>query len=140
MVGHRNVSEVDHIKQFVERARCSPLAHLLLRHLILLEALIIPLDDMESKQDFLDSDLKPDVEHVQHLENVAAQQKSEAQAQETLEHNMTIREAVEAYPMACFWAFIMAFTIVCTGSFRPSGCPGSEASFCHRSWNRSICF
>ncbi len=38
--------------------------------------------------------------------------KSEAVNQESLEHDMSIREAVRMYPMACFWAFVMAFTIV----------------------------
>ena len=31
---------------------------------------------------------------------------------ENQEHAMTVLQAVRAYPMACFWAFIMAFTIV----------------------------
>ena len=33
---------------------------------------------------------------------------------ENAEHAMTVLQAVRAYPMACFWAFIMAFTIVRT--------------------------
>lgn len=37
---------------------------------------------------------------------------NEAFAAEDAEHNMGMLEAVRAYPMACFWAFIMAFTIV----------------------------
>ena len=31
---------------------------------------------------------------------------------ENAEHNMTVLEAVRAYPMASFWAFVMSFTIV----------------------------
>ncbi len=39
-------------------------------------------------------------------------EKDEAGVQETLERNMGMMEAVRMYPMACFWAFVMAFTIV----------------------------
>lgn len=38
--------------------------------------------------------------------------KEDAVAAETAEHNMTVLEAVRAYPMASFWAFVMSFTIV----------------------------
>lgn len=38
--------------------------------------------------------------------------KADAVAAETAEHNMTVLEAVRAYPMASFWAFVMSFTIV----------------------------
>lgn len=31
---------------------------------------------------------------------------------ENAEHNMTVLEAVRAYPMASFWAFVMSCTIV----------------------------
>ena len=31
---------------------------------------------------------------------------------ENVEHAMTVMEAVKAYPMACFWAFVMSSTIV----------------------------
>ena len=31
---------------------------------------------------------------------------------ENAEHDMTVLEAVRAYPMASFWAFVMSFTIV----------------------------
>ncbi|KAH8827480.1 maltose porter [Flagelloscypha sp. PMI_526] len=31
---------------------------------------------------------------------------------ENAEHSMTVLEACKAYPMACFWAFIMSFTII----------------------------
>jgi galactose-1-phosphate uridylyltransferase len=38
--------------------------------------------------------------------------KAEAIEAENAEHQMTVMEAVKAYPMASFWAFIMSFTIV----------------------------
>jgi SP family general alpha glucoside:H+ symporter-like MFS transporter len=38
--------------------------------------------------------------------------RSEAVTAENLEHSMTMIEAVKAYPMACFWAFVVSFTIV----------------------------
>lgn len=38
--------------------------------------------------------------------------KADAVAAENAEHNMTVLEAVRAYPMASFWAFVMSFTIV----------------------------
>jgi SP family general alpha glucoside:H+ symporter-like MFS transporter len=31
---------------------------------------------------------------------------------ETKEHEMSMMQAVKMYPMACFWAFTMCFTIV----------------------------
>ena len=38
--------------------------------------------------------------------------KADAIEAENAEHNMTVLEAVKAYPMASFWAFIMSCTIV----------------------------
>lgn len=38
--------------------------------------------------------------------------KADAIEAENLEHNMTVLEAVRAYPAASFWAFIMSFCIV----------------------------
>ena len=38
--------------------------------------------------------------------------KADAVEAENAEHNMTVLEAVRAYPMASFWAFVMSFTIV----------------------------
>ena len=32
---------------------------------------------------------------------------------EAREHEMGVWEAVKEYPMACFWAFLFCFTIVC---------------------------
>jgi len=40
--------------------------------------------------------------------------KADAILAENAEHNMGVLEAVRAYPMASFWAFVMSFTIVCT--------------------------
>lgn len=31
---------------------------------------------------------------------------------ENAEHNMTVMQAIKAYPMASFWAFVMSCTIV----------------------------
>jgi SP family general alpha glucoside:H+ symporter-like MFS transporter len=42
----------------------------------------------------------------------AAEYRAGAIAAENVEHSMTVIEAVKAYPMASFWAFIMSFTIV----------------------------
>lgn len=41
-----------------------------------------------------------------------SQFKADAVEAETAEYNMTVMEAVKAYPMACFWAFVMSSTIV----------------------------
>jgi SP family general alpha glucoside:H+ symporter-like MFS transporter len=38
--------------------------------------------------------------------------KADAVEAENAEHNMGVLEAVRAYPMASFWAFVMSFTIV----------------------------
>ncbi|KGB78160.1 MFS transporter SP family general alpha glucoside:H+ symporter [Cryptococcus deuterogattii R265] len=38
--------------------------------------------------------------------------KADAVEAENAEYSMTVLEAVKAYPMACFWAFIMSFTII----------------------------
>lgn len=42
----------------------------------------------------------------------ASDYKADAILAENAEHNMGVLEAVRAYPMATFWAFIMSFTIV----------------------------
>lgn len=41
-----------------------------------------------------------------------AEYKADAIEAENAEHNMTVLEAVRAYPMASFWAFVMSCTIV----------------------------
>ncbi|KAL1296497.1 hypothetical protein AAFC00_000009 [Neodothiora populina] len=42
----------------------------------------------------------------------AAEMKADAIEAENAEHNMTVIEAVKAYPMASFWAFVMSCTII----------------------------
>lgn len=51
---------------------------------------------------------------VEHAEKPAALDSLRAEAieAENVEHNMTVMQAVKAYPMATFWAFVMSFTIV----------------------------
>lgn len=58
--------------------------------------------------------------HVYDLDEKAkvADYKADAIEAENAEHDMTVLEAVRAYPMASFWAFVMSFTIV-SCSFRP---------------------
>lgn len=41
-----------------------------------------------------------------------AEYKAGAIEAEAAEHNMTVLQAVRAYPMASFWAFVMSCTIV----------------------------
>jgi SP family general alpha glucoside:H+ symporter-like MFS transporter len=76
--------------------------------------------------------MDPDVENKVHpvqekasfneVENAAFEEKAAAAAYkagaieaENVEHNMTVLEAVRAYPMASFWAFVMSATIVSFG-------------------------
>lgn len=54
---------------------------------------------------------KPGVEYNEN-EKVDAAQRAEAIMAENAEHNMTVLEAVKAYPMASFWAFVFSCTIV----------------------------
>jgi SP family general alpha glucoside:H+ symporter-like MFS transporter len=56
----------------------------------------------------------PQVEHVSDLDEKSriADFKADAVEAENAEHNMGVLEAVRAYPMASFWAFVMSFTIV----------------------------
>ncbi|WRT69344.1 uncharacterized protein IL334_006328 [Kwoniella shivajii] len=57
---------------------------------------------------------KEQVEHVNDIDVAKghAEFKADAMEAEKMEHQMTVMEAVKAYPMACFWAFIMSFTII----------------------------
>lgn len=41
-----------------------------------------------------------------------ADYRAEAIEAENAEHNMTVIQAMKAYPMASFWAFVMSCTIV----------------------------
>ncbi|KFY25691.1 hypothetical protein V491_01639 [Pseudogymnoascus sp. VKM F-3775] len=54
------------------------------------------------------------VENVYDLDEKAkaADYKAGAVEAENAEHNMTVMEAVRAYPMATFWAFVMSCTII----------------------------
>lgn len=58
----------------------------------------------------------PQVEHYPNLDldekAKAADFKADAVEAENAEHSMTVMEAVRAYPMASFWAFVMSFTII----------------------------
>jgi MFS transporter, SP family, general alpha glucoside:H+ symporter len=75
----------------------------------------------------------PHVEHYHNLdldENAkAADFKADAVEAENAEHNMTVLEAVRAYPMATFWAFVMSFTIVSRRRPLPPTPPGSTPHF-----------
>ncbi|KAJ7706764.1 maltose porter [Mycena rosella] len=52
-----------------------------------------------------------EIEAKEHAGTVS-QFKADAVEAETSEYNMTVMEAVKAYPMACFWAFVMSSTII----------------------------
>ncbi|KAJ5659500.1 Maltose permease [Penicillium longicatenatum] len=54
------------------------------------------------------------VDHAADLDEKAqvSDYKADAIAAENAEHDMTVMEAVRAYPMASFWAFVMSFTII----------------------------
>jgi SP family general alpha glucoside:H+ symporter-like MFS transporter len=54
------------------------------------------------------------VEHAYDLDEKAkmSEYKTDAIEAENAEHNIGVLEAVRAYPMASFWAFIMSFTVV----------------------------
>lgn len=54
----------------------------------------------------------------------AADMKADAIEAENAEHNMTVLQAVKAYPMASFWAFVMSFTIVSASILLGSGICG----------------
>jgi hypothetical protein len=47
---------------------------------------------------------------------------NEAFDAENREHNMGVWQAIKSHPMACFWAFMMSFTIV--------GCCGVGQTIC----------
>jgi hypothetical protein len=54
--------------------------------------------------------------------------KAAAVEAENAEHNMGVLEAVRAYPMASFWAFVMSFTIVSCLSPFPLNLSSDEES------------
>lgn len=61
--------------------------------------------------------------------------KADAVEAESAEYSMTVLEAVKAYPMACFWAFVMSFTIV-----RCPFCPKTRSADSCRLWNPMMYF
>jgi len=56
--------------------------------------------------------LQVEHENTVDYEKSAAALKADAIEAEIAEHNMTVLQAVRAYPMASFWAFVMSCTIV----------------------------
>ncbi|KAJ7117698.1 general substrate transporter [Mycena epipterygia] len=67
-------------------------------------------EDYASEKAQVKHDEDHDSEKAQVKQN--AQFKADAVEAENAEHAMTVLEAVRAYPMACFWAFVMSFTII----------------------------
>ena len=59
-----------------------------------------------------------ELEQQEHRASVYAEKadvadyKADAMEAENIEHNMTVLQAVRAYPMASFWAFVISCTIV----------------------------
>lgn len=49
---------------------------------------------------------------------------------ENREHEMGLWEAVQTYPWACFWAFIMCFTIVSAALALPSAQSDAQKGAC----------
>ncbi|KAH8682090.1 general substrate transporter [Xylariales sp. PMI_506] len=73
--------------------------------------------ELSKEQDVGGGDLEVEEAHGDHSYDLdknakAADYKADAIEAENAEHNMTVLEAVRAYPMASFWAFIMSFTII----------------------------
>jgi SP family general alpha glucoside:H+ symporter-like MFS transporter len=67
--------------------------------------------DHESKPAYTQEIEKPGVEYNEN-EKTDAAHRAEAIMAENVEHNMTVIEAVKAYPWASFWAFVFSCTIV----------------------------
>ena len=61
---------------------------------------------------------------------------------EEAEHNMTVLQAVKAYPAASWWAFVMSCTIVSTFSSPQTQITSSllmhSLTLLHRSWNHTV--
>ena len=68
----------------------------------------------------MNQEFEPKTDHVFEIEQPSvyaakaevADYKADAIEAENTEHTMTVLEAVKAYPMASFWAFVMSCTIV----------------------------
>lgn len=90
---------------------------------------IEPTKDSSSQSEHVDhqEDLKEkDVRHSDVLVN--ADLMHEAFDGENREHEMGVWEAVQTYPWACFWAFIMCFTIVSAAGPLPRGSSDAQKS------------
>lgn len=76
----------------------------------------------------MDEKTGPESHHAMEIEKPTAYAKdvsvadyrADAILAENAEHNMTVLEAVRAYPMASFWAFVMSCTIVSALWFTPA--------------------
>lgn len=66
--------------------------------------------DSESKTYHGEEDMRNDSIYAEKAD--VADYKNDAIEAENEEHNMTVLQAVRAYPMASFWAFVMSCTIV----------------------------
>ncbi|KAI4724927.1 putative maltose permease MAL31 [Aureobasidium sp. EXF-10728] len=67
--------------------------------------------DNESKPVYAEQLEKPGVEYSEN-EKTDAAHRAEAIEAENVEHQMTVLQAVKAYPMASFWAFVFSCTII----------------------------
>ena len=70
---------------------------------------------IEPKTEYLQHDVQhTEDSHGYDLDDKAkiSDYKADAIEAENAEHNMTVLEAVRAYPAAAFWAFVMSSTIV----------------------------
>jgi hypothetical protein len=90
----------------------------LARYLHLLHLFTTPQSWETNTMAFTDPESK--IGHAQEVEHqdvyaekaLVADYKADAIEAENAEHNMTVLQAVKAYPMASFWAFVMSCTIV----------------------------
>lgn len=77
-----------------------------------------PLDEKTAHADHPEvlADAPSHAEHAYDLDDTAkaSAYKADAVEAENAEHAMGVIDAIKAYPMASFWAFIMSFTIVST--------------------------
>ena len=82
----------------------------------------------------LESKIQHEVGHhdVYDEKAVVSDFKADAIEAENAEHNMTVLQAVRAYPMATFWAFVMSCTIV---SFHHTITPQCCMSNMSRLWS-----
>jgi hypothetical protein len=89
----------------------------------------------ESKPAYAQEIEKPGIEYNEN-EKTDAAHRAEAIMAENVEHNMTVLEAVKAYPMASFWAFVFSCTIVRYPSTKDAI---HAAAHNRRSWNPTTC-